>query len=541
MQAPILPDTEHLHQSMASNDPLRESTQNLVYKHIAEVEEQVVQIDREIEELLAESLRIQCRLEELEKEKVIKSDQLKTLNATLSPLELRLSPELLSEIFLKYTESLTTHLPRDDGALLVSDIDGEIYNRGNEVDIWGLGHVCAQWRHVLWNTPGIFHTIAVRTPKDPSRIRNIWNLLNEILSRTTGLIDLSISNYPSAGVTDLVISFNNRFHRLSLSPPTDLEPLLDLPIGSFGVLTDLQLEFPDESVSPTLPPSAIIWRGLPKIRKLTLAGVHWLRSLRILLSPAFTQLTDLKIASALPCQLVHGILYRSNNLIRAQFLIGARITPIYSTSPIVMPYLEVLDLSILTPFDWALFLKPLVTNLLKKLHSHDSCDPPSRFYPRALTSLIERSRCSIDCLEVATIRECTSSDIELGDQDLIPMLRMLPCLEAVTASFVTPPEVFNEMQRGLLPSLTDAELTLDPTGLGTLIDYLFFNAQQSKWPWTDTRILSIMFICHPTPGFNDACRRYFQYCSEYDVFRSGVSIHGYNSATGTELLETSET
>jgi hypothetical protein len=66
---------------------------------------------------------------------------------------------------LKYIESLTTHLPQDEDTLLASDIDSEIYDRKIEVDIWELGHVCAQWRHVLWNTHGIFHTIAVRTPK----------------------------------------------------------------------------------------------------------------------------------------------------------------------------------------------------------------------------------------------------------------------------------------------------------------------------------------------------------------------------------------
>jgi hypothetical protein len=82
---------------------------------------------------------------------------------------------------LKYIESLTTHLPQDEDTLLVSNIDSEIYDRKIEVDIWELGRVCAQWRHVLWKTPGIFHTIAVRTLKDPSRIRNFWNSLNEIL------------------------------------------------------------------------------------------------------------------------------------------------------------------------------------------------------------------------------------------------------------------------------------------------------------------------------------------------------------------------
>jgi hypothetical protein len=507
MQAPILADPAEFRQSKASNDPLPETTQKLVYRHIAEVEGRVIEIDREIDEFLTESLRIKRQIKALEKEKSMKSGQLKTLRATISPLK-RFSPELLSEIFLKYTENVTTHLPpRSYGrheSILWNGYSTR-YIQDIKVNVWGLGHVCARWRHVLWDTPGVFHTLAVHGPPNGGQSHNIQNSLHRILLCTTGLIDLSITSYPSAGVTDLIISFNHRLRRLSLYPATHLEPLLNLPLGSFGALRDLHLE----SNLDIEAPETTVWQGLPNLQKLTLAGDSWRRySLPIIFSPAFTKLTGLTIESVIPFRVVHSILQHTNNLVRAKIFIGGNDDYIHSTSPVVIPHLEELRLIITGYMDWALFLQPLVATSLTTFSCGNQRHPPCQFYPRALISFIERSRCSITCLET------------------------------FAASFITPPAVFRAMRRGLLPSLKNGDFRIGHVGLSAFIDYILFKVKEKKGP--DARTLSFRFLCYPEWDIADARTRYVEFCSEHDLRGHGIFIDGYNALTGEKLIDGKE-
>lgn len=476
-----------------SNDALPEATQARIRLLITESEQKLADLD-------IEHTVVRAYLAFLETKKTTEIARLSALHAVISPVR-ALPTEILCEIFLACVDSQKVFLPLERNSYP-----------------WKLGHVCSRWRKVLWETPGIWDRINISGASYTSTQR-ILEPLHGILSRNTALIKLSVTKYPSDGFVQL-LPFSHRFKSLSLwgLDPQGLGLLLSLPPGSLDQLECLKIDLLPSPPAPneTIPSILVA----PSLRTLELDGDNYTILASHFLSPVCHQLTEVKLWLPTKCLIIHTVLQQCSQLVRGDFCIESSYDGDYSSSPCVATNLEYLRFYGAGDFDWDLLLQPLIVPALEELYSMDA----DTFSPLGLTSLIERSGCTITTIE---IESNDTGVVVLVDRNIVPMLRALPFMDTFRSSIHMPSTVFVEMKGGLLPCLIDSSWTLFPKAFRALLDFLDSKCQVSPTLAPCTRLEVWLYN---RSGYKDVCNHLRKHQSAY--IRAGIYLQVYNVTGG---------
>jgi hypothetical protein len=170
-------------------------------------------------------------------EQKIRTDAVRIKHLRIATSSLKKIPsEIITEIFL-HLKPHKIYLPP-----------------GNSQYPWILGHVCARWRHILWDSPSVWGSIDIQKYEEEGRPPRIGNMiswdrricepLGYLLSQTSMTLSLAASHREVPVILDLIMAHNHRFTSLKLVATTERvrNSLLDLPAHSFERLEFLDLE-----------------------------------------------------------------------------------------------------------------------------------------------------------------------------------------------------------------------------------------------------------------------------------------------------------
>lgn len=428
---------------------------------------------------------------------------------TVASTFVKIPPEVLYEIFLGCSNSGT--------GILVVDIPPE-----SDFYPWRLGHVCSQWREIIWNSPTIWSNIRIRF--DYAKVYPRPNVLSDILSRTKSLITLATTGWLQADILYIILTNSHRFKCLSFEALSmdSLIALFELPRGSLDLLESLLIGIRG-AVFDT-PPSGYfknIRHRLPSLRKLRITGYTIITS-HLPYFP-YSLLTDLSIEGGMISPVtIHSILKRCNSLVFAAFRINEKdfdheaLQGLYNykTTDITLPILKYLKITLSPPLDWASILHPLI---LPSLETFASLGVPSPAFPNAVASLLRRSKCSLRHFSIDLYYPARSNSTH---PDLTHVLELTPNLISFATGCVATPALIRLVYSGLLPQLTSGSWKVNPEGLCALLDCLDEGVAQPVLPLYFSGTTRI--TCLGGPEFTAA---YARYSNSYERYKAaGVDI-----------------
>lgn len=375
---------------------------------------------------------------------------------------------------------------------------------------WKLGHVCSQWREILWSCSEIWSNIEIRTTRTRARSDHetrIWNILNEILARTNALIRLSIKSHrhSSDWISKLIQSFSSRCKGLMLCTISydSLCTLLNLAQGSLNHLEELHFSVESSHSLHTLGPYNSVHPAFPSLRQLS-TGIYSSSMLDLLFKFPLLQLTTISLTGGMVTpSIVHSCLQQCSALRFANFhfLHGPGEASDYRANVMITSNLECLEVVPFYAIDWDVILTPLILPSLRKLSTTGDANFPAGFSPifaGAMAALIIRSKCSLHSFSIMDY------DTDEGSQPLRPnidpphpsvmkLFQGTPTLTDFISEYVAHPALIRLVHSGWLPNLRNVRWKVKPAGLKALLDLL--DDYISQRPLSSRFLMVHIFYC----------------------------------------------
>lgn len=232
-----------------------------------------------------------------------------------------------------------------------------------------------------------------------------------------------------------------------------------------------------------------------------------------------SQLTDITIQDVIISSMeIQSILQCCSSIVHADLLITDVDTPFdHQTPKIIVPKLKFLDLTLRVTFSWNDIFGSL---LLPSLEALSCFGLPSPNFFQAVTTLLIRSKCSLLYLFIDHNAKGEHEPLHL---EFTQLFQETPNLRSFTTGYIAPPALVRAMHGGLLPRLIDADWTIKPEGLCTLLDLLDAHSAQPSSNFQGV----ICATCLRGKGFAAACRCY---CKNYMKYKAaGVDIELENN------------
>ncbi|KAF9457612.1 hypothetical protein BDZ94DRAFT_1272691 [Collybia nuda] len=379
---------------------------------------------------------------------------------------------------------------------------------------WTLGHICSRWRQILWNSPSIWNTLTIgyrypSVPINPAPRLFISNILEDILSKISGVISLFVLDGYIGRVTSTVFENMDRFHELSVHgiSPEMLLSLFQLPAYSFVNLEELTLSSTIHERNLDFVASSL--ETAPKLRSVTLqiASQVYIPSFFKLPWSIMEHISVTTVPT--PPLVIWSIFRTSPCLLSCYFNIDVKMD-IPTTSNIIIPNLSMLDLETDDVFDWDSFFRPLVAPSLESLIITSPRVPCAM-----LASFIIRSNCALRELDLS---EYDRKLHEVDKSDFGLLLDHLSSLTSLSLLQTLPPPIFFKINDGALLNLVKAEIFVHPDGFAAFLDVL------DAYIVSPTRCFNYLHVvCFRGPGFSEQKNRYLARYGEYSTL-SGLEV-----------------
>jgi hypothetical protein len=477
-----------------SDFTLLDDTQDRVRRLLHETIEDMGALEREIAEApeLFQYLEQHLRTDAL---------RINSLRAAISIVK-RVPQEILTGIFLYLTTGAVVFPP------------------GIIEYPWTLGHVCARWRNVLWDSHSIWSGIMIEQHRNQyalaesrlSRNNRISESLKYLLSNTHMAFSYSAGDREVSLTWPTIGAYTHRLTNLILTETTEeiLVSLLDLPPQSFERLEYLDIRWRTSYLAQT-PKITSSLAAAPNLHFVMFASLDMRHTPQLLFLP-WEQLTHLHmLCMELSPTTIYFFLHRLPTLLSCGFCIGLD-EAVMTDNVITLENLKILNLIAGSILNWDNFIHPLTTPSLKHLTIEGPQIPLQPFQ-----SLVIRSNCALEEVEFNT------NDNALDDPSLESFLNNLG---AVTAFHMHPcftaASVVRQIHKGLLPLLESGTFRVHGDGLDAFLDlvdeYIQPNPNRSKG------FLSLMVKCADGPGSERAVNRYSARQEIYNRHKSPVHL-----------------
>lgn len=454
------------------------------------------------------------RLKSLERRRKLEADHISTPHLAMASVK-SLLPEILEDIFNHFNgEGLVTIPPSKPG----------------KFSPWILGHVCASWRCVLWNSPSIWTKIVVQRGRamalgSRSRLA-IRETLNYILSNTSTAISLSANGVESQVIFDLILLHSRRFRSLTLHwiLPDMLHTLLELPPYSLSSLEVLDVDWRD-SRNPESSSTTSSLQTASSLRTVAFSSYGTTHIPQILLLP-WAQLVNLQITCMeLTTTTIYATLQKCPGLISTHLSIDCNAV-IPTQSPFTLHRLTKLSFTTShTQFlNWNLFLQPLTTPALISLTISSQRIPIP-----TINHFLFRSGCSLQELSI------TARGRDTDDEGLESLLELLPKIIRIRIPWMIPAPMIRNIFRepnGILPLLTYGSWKVEPSGLAAVL--VMIGSYMSHVNQHGHRPLCLSIGCYEGPGFKDVEDAYLKSYDAYKIFE-GLDISVYNASASRTI------
>lgn len=440
------------------------------------------------------------------------SHRVHTLRAALSALK-RIPPEILTEIFWE-----------------CGGHNGEVsLPPAYSLPLWRLGHVCAHWRQILWDSPYIWNNLDVQpysvdsylwTPKRKENFNiHIRESFNYILSRASAPVSLKADRKGSALILDIIISHNHRFRSIYLGGITMKEFTLftSNPPESFQNLVSLTLFLDDDRMWDTSDTTdtaiSINIQMAPNLQKI-FWDKNWMSPISLLLSMPWTQLTDLSFScTRIPASSVHKILQSCSSLASCHAdLIPDAVER--NKQPVILLLLKLINLDATGTLDWDNFLHhfsfPALTSLY--IYSTPFVGPIEPF-----KALISRSGC---VLKEVTLKSCGHT-FDREATISLDLFQMLPTVETLNVDYHIPTTIIRSIFGGLCPLICNGHLIVDPEGFAGLLDWADSCILREYFPAEGNKSFGFLVDLLDGPGQEEVERRYD---AKWEVYQNWMRL-----------------